>query len=803
MASRTALLALLTLLGVVSVVVASRVGKSTAANGKSILTTSRHSSWNRRYIYKNRFVHRSPSVHRRIVFRRRPHVTPRRPVFVSPIVTVTPGRSCAGVYARCTTGFTCLTRGTGRVCIRVVPGMGVCGAAHTICAARTHCVGPAGGLKRCRMPVGLGRACDISYRRCIHGLTCSGLGAGMFCRNKARAGAACGMFTLCPTGYHCAGSRCVKRVTTIAGGGVCGQPGTRCVAGFECSGLPGFQRCENFKPGSKGAIADFGRGFFRVPKTKLAPRFRHQANTQFHNFLQFNERPRPHNWPGDLHRRFPRRCRSFPRRTRTIDGFCNNRAHRSLGMAGRPFRLEAAIPLSMDMSGNGRPNPRVISNTISVSHDETAGNKRRLAEMVTFFGQFLDHTVTETENEKESAPIPVPANDTAFNGGAIPFFRTRKERTSRGYSPLNLLPSFIDAASVYGPTDARARELREFRGGRLLRSSGNLLSKASDGFFRSGDRRANENPMLTALHTLFFREHNRVCAELAARFHYMNDELLYQSARKIVGAQLQAIVYYEYLPAMMGRRIAPYTGYSPRVDPRISNEFSTVAFRVGHTLINKFITAVDTHGRQTQVRLRDAFFAPESFSRLGMDSLLRGAVQTQAAEIDVQITGEVRNFLLASATDSLRLDLASLNIQRGRDHAIPDYNTLRRTYGLWPVRQFYEITSNPELAARLERLYKSVDQIDAWVGGLAEDHVPGSSLGPLFQRIWGREFTRLRDGDRLYYERRRFFPSSWWRSVPTVQRLLTFRKGGVLKRIITDNTGIRTHDINHNPFMVL
>lgn len=678
--------------------------------------------------------------------------------------------------------------------------MASCGGVHTVCTGRTLCVGPAGSTKRCMEPVRLGSACDVAFRRCVRGLTCAGM-----CKRKVAAGAACGSFILCPAGFQCAGNptRCVRKPKIIEAGSACGAPNSRCAKGFECLGLPGFQRCENFKTGSKGTVADFGRGFHRVPKNKLVPRFRHSGSSQFRNFLQFNERPRPIRFSGDLLRRFPRRCRTFPRRTRTIDGFCNNPRRQTLGMAGRPFRLEARIPMTMDMSGNGRPNPRVISNTISASRDEAAGNKRRVAEMATFFGQFLDHTITETENEKESVPIPVPANDTAFNGGAIPFFRTRKERTPRGYAALNLLPSFIDAASVYGPTEARANLLREGRGGRLLRSPGNLMSIGSDGLFRSGDKRANENPILTSLHTLFFREHNRVCAELAALFPFMNDELLYQGARKIVGAEMQAIVYYEYLPAMMGRGLARYRGYNPRVDPRISNEFSTVGFRVGHTLINRFITGIDEFRRKTPVRLRDAFFAPATFRRLGMDGLIRGAVQTQAAEIDVQITSEVRNFLLASPTDSLRLDLAALNIQRGRDHAIPDYNTLRRVYGLWPVRQFNEITSDAELAARLQSLYKSVDNIDAWIGGLAEDHLPGSSLGPLVQGIWMREFTRLRDGDRLYYESRQFFPVSWRRSVPTVRRLLTSRRGGVFKRIIMDNTGIKSQDIGMNPFIAL
>ena len=66
--------------------------------------------------------------------------------------------------------------------------------------------------------------------------------------------------------------------------------------------------------------------------------------------------------------------------------------------------------------------------------------------------------------------------------------------------------------------------------------------------------------------------------------------------------------------------------------------------------------------------------------------------------------------------------------------------------------EFSDITSDPDLAARLEALYGTVDDIDVWVGGLAEDHLPGSSMGELFTTVLVDQFERLRDGDRFWYE---------------------------------------------------
>jgi hypothetical protein len=97
--------------------------------------------------------------------------------------------------------------------------------------------------------------------------------------------------------------------------------------------------------------------------------------------------------------------------------------------------------------------------------------------------------------------------------------------------------------------------------------------------------------------------------------------------------------------------------------------------------------------------------------------------------------------------------LASLNIQRGRDHGLADYNRVRVAYGLSPVRRFSDITDDVEVQQTLRELYGDVNNIDLWVGGLAEDHVPGSSFGPLIQRVLIDQFQRLRDGDRFWYER--------------------------------------------------
>ena len=98
------------------------------------------------------------------------------------------------------------------------------------------------------------------------------------------------------------------------------------------------------------------------------------------------------------------------------------------------------------------------------------------------------------------------------------------------------------------------------------------------------------------------------------------------------------------------------------------------------------------------------------------------------------------------------LDLAALDIQRGRDHGLPDYNTLRSTYGLARVTSFDRDQLRPgDPGEAASSCSATVDNIDAFVGALAEDHLPGSSVGPLIHAIVGNQFERLRDGDRFFY----------------------------------------------------
>ncbi len=479
---------------------------------------------------------------------------------------------------------------------------------------------------------------------------------------------------------------------------------------------------------------------------------------------------------------------TYSQEYRTLDGTNNNPIHPEWGSAFSEKPRLTSIGYSDGISTPGgltRPNPRAISNAL-FAQDGPLFDPLGLSDFCWVFGQFIDHDITKVLDGSEFSFIPVPTGDTWFDPFStgqvlIPMKRsgaiqgTGTSMANPRQHP-NAITSFIDASSVYGSGEERAHYLRSFEDGKLRMSAGNLLPFNTDSgeydgsidhdapemdnpvgltdkYFVAGDSRANENPLLTSFHTLFAREHNRVCDELKAKHPDWNGEQLYQHARRIVGGLVQALVYEEWL-GEMGIFLPEYTGYKPDVDPGIFNVFSAAAYRLGHTLLSGKIMLMDNGGDEMgeeELFLKDAYFNPMLVvENGGIDVFLKGMGAQMQQNCDAKVVDDVRNFLFGPPGAG-GLDLASININRGRERGIPHFNKLRQDIGLEAYETFDQIVPNPETYTVLENLYGDINDVDAWVGMLAEEHMPGALFGETIMKIMEIQFAALRDGDRFFY----------------------------------------------------
>jgi peroxidase len=185
----------------------------------------------------------------------------------------------------------------------------------------------------------------------------------------------------------------------------------------------------------------------------------------------------------------------------------------------------------------------------------------------------------------------------------------------------------------------------------------------------------------------------------------------------------------------------------------VTNAFAHAAFRLGHSQVSSNLQVLDAEGNAMELPLRTAFYNPtliDGDPQL-IDNLLRGAANQRAEEIDTLMVDDLRTALFGPPGAG-GMDLAAINIQRGRDAGLPDYQSLRRNHGQFDVSTFADITQDADLAAALADLYdNNILNVDAWVGGLAEDHVAGASVGTFFKTVIESQFSRLRDGDRFFY----------------------------------------------------
>ncbi|CAL1526685.1 unnamed protein product [Lymnaea stagnalis] len=322
------------------------------------------------------------------------------------------------------------------------------------------------------------------------------------------------------------------------------------------------------------------------------------------------------------------------------DGWYNNLLHPDWGAIDTHLLRRSKVSYSdgvYEPSGINRPNPLTISR-IAFNGTNNLSSVRNRNALLVFFGQQLVEEIMDAQRPGcpiEYLNIPVP-KDHKYNPDQIddlemPFLRSRYDQRT-GFSPnnprqqLNEITPYMDGNLIYGSGKSVEDAVRSFRDGELLADNDDIkksfpmkndirlpfanppsprdhVLRPVSRFRRFGNPRTHENPLLYSLAVVWFRYHNVIARQLKTTFPQLDDEQLFNAARKRVLAQYQKIVMYEWLPAWLsisekgekfnitgdypynGGGQNPYKGYDPNVHPGISTEFQAAAFRFGHTLV--------------------------------------------------------------------------------------------------------------------------------------------------------------------------------------------------------------------------
>ncbi|XP_017784906.1 PREDICTED: dual oxidase isoform X2 [Nicrophorus vespilloides] len=486
------------------------------------------------------------------------------------------------------------------------------------------------------------------------------------------------------------------------------------------------------------------------------------------------------------------------------------------------------------LAGQNRPSPRKLSRLFMKGIDGLSSMHNRTA-LLAFFGQLVTSEIvmaSESGCPIEMHHIEIEKCDEIYDKECrgdkyIPFHRASYDRNT-GQSPnspreqLNQVTSWIDGSFIYSTSEPWINTMRSFQNGTLLTdSSGSMPIRnsmrvplfnnpvpqvmrmlSSERLFLLGDPRTNQNPAILTLSILFFRWHNVVASRVQNQHPDWSDEDVFQRARRIVIASIQNIIFYEYLPAFLGQEMPEYEGYKQEVHPGVTHVFQTSAFRFGHSLIPPGLYRRDgkckfkkTSMGHLAIRLCSTWWdSNDVLSNNSLEELLMGMTSQLAEREDSVLCSDVRDKLFGPMEFSRR-DLGALNIMRGRDNGLPDYNTIRAQYKLPKKTEWNDINpklfeARPEILRVLVAAYNNdINNVDVYIGGMLESY---GKPGELFTTVIIEQFNRIRESDRFWFENKD-------NGMFTDQEITELKKI-TLWDVIVNSTDIKPNEIQNNVF---
>ncbi|XP_046988945.1 peroxidase-like [Schistocerca americana] len=510
----------------------------------------------------------------------------------------------------------------------------------------------------------------------------------------------------------------------------------------------------------------------------------------------------------DVCRRPSFKCPSITNVYRTHDGTCNNVRRPGCGRSSSGFlRLlpahyhDGVYEIRRSVTGHALPSAREVQLKVF-------GEKRISSDDFNQFfmqwGQFVAHdlglsptkqttsgpfqccesdgsaVLPESKLSDACYPIPVSPHDPVYSKYGVCCMEFVRAMTVvpddcvlQPAIPMNGATSHLDLSVLYGNNDLANSGLRKNEDGRLAVSvfhEGQFMPLTPDSprpcasqrpsdtvCFKSADPRTNQQPLRSAIHVLFLREHNRIAKILAKLNPHWKDEQLYQQARRILIAIFQHITYEEMLPILIGKHafkehFHAYE-YNKKLCPGTFVEFTSVAFRYLHTIAHGILRLM-TAGREInkELVLSDFYNRPTIVTK-EFDEILIGAVSQECRKDDENFDKEIAHELFRANRTTFGLSLPAIDIQRARDHGVPSYNELRKLCGLPKAHDFDDLsdTMSHTSIKKLRSAYKHVNDIDPLVGGTMEEGMPGAIMGPTFVCLVTKQFLLTQRSDRFFY----------------------------------------------------
>ncbi|VVC41836.1 Hypothetical protein CINCED_3A019850 [Cinara cedri] len=507
-------------------------------------------------------------------------------------------------------------------------------------------------------------------------------------------------------------------------------------------------------------------------------------------------------------------CEGMNLKYRSADGSCNNLKHSFWGKANTAYK-RLLFPAYKDGLSSIRelPNSRELST--GLVNDENSPDSTKTIAMAfwtIFIGHDLSHTAVSSmlktnksvdccnehgmkqsprHTHSSCAPIIISKEDRFFS----PLRRTCMNyvrsmpamRTDCTFGPreqLNQATHYLDASMVYGSSGKQMLSLRKKSRGLLLTytsdehmdymplTNGSSACQSGATCYKAGDIRVNAQPHLTAMHTLWMREHNRVANQLAIINPHWDDERAFQETKKIITASIQHITYNEWLPTLLGKKYTKknelelsmkgYSNlYNETVDPTVSNSFATAILPFANSMFNETLSLYsENRVTNKSLSLKEHYNRPSDLQMNYMDHLVRGLSMQNTQKIDMLFTKTITDYLYShSDNNTFGMDIVSLDIQRSRDHGIPSYTQFRKYCGLKDIHSIQDLAQIMVKGStnKLLKQYKTWDDIDLLIGALFEKHSEDAMVGPTMRCIIREQFIRTRLADRYFYDLPKIF----------------------------------------------